>query len=102
LLDEKELKELVEKDEFIRDVEEERLMFSESEKEEILKISIDMAERDQLSILSTAKRKAEEEGRKKGMKKGMEEGIEKGIEKGIKKGIERGKEEAMFDFAKKT
>jgi hypothetical protein len=93
LLDEKELKELVEKDEFIRDVEEERLMFSESEKEEILKISIDMAERDQLSILSTAKRKAEEEGRKKG--------IEKGIEKGIKKGIERGKEEAMFDFAKK-
>ncbi|MDR1820346.1 MAG: Rpn family recombination-promoting nuclease/putative transposase [Methanobrevibacter sp.] len=93
LLNEQELKNLIKKDEFIRDVEEERLMFSESEREEILKISIEKAERDQQSILTTAKRKAEEEGMEKGMEKGREEGIEEGME--------RGKEEAMFVFAKK-
>ncbi|MDR2545250.1 MAG: Rpn family recombination-promoting nuclease/putative transposase [Methanobrevibacter sp.] len=89
LLNEQELKNLIKKDEFIRDVEEERLMFSESEREEILKISIEKAERDQQSILTTAKRKAEEEG------------MEKGREEGIEEGMERGKEEAMFVFAKK-
>jgi predicted transposase/invertase (TIGR01784 family) len=85
LFDEKELKELMKKDEFIRDVEEERLMISKSIEAEILKISIDKAERDQLSILNTAKRKAQKEG----------------MEKGIEKGRKEGKEEAMFAVAKK-
>ncbi|MDR1819555.1 MAG: Rpn family recombination-promoting nuclease/putative transposase [Methanobrevibacter sp.] len=85
LLNKQELKNLIKKDKFIKDVEEERLMFSESEREEILKISIEKAERDQRSILTTAKRKAEEKGREEGMEKGREEG----------------REETMFDFAKK-
>ncbi|GAA5818832.1 MAG: Rpn family recombination-promoting nuclease/putative transposase [Methanobrevibacter sp. CfCl-M3] len=89
LFDEKELKELMKKDEFIRDVEEERLMISKSIEAEILKISIDKAERDQLSTLNTAKRKAQKEG------------MEKGVEKGIEKGRKEGKEEAMFEVAKK-
>jgi len=56
--------------------------------------------RDWYSVMTTAKREAEEKGIKKGMKKGMKIGMEEGRKEGIKEGMEEGRKEGMEEGRK--
>ena len=101
----KEVREIMEKNEEIKEATVVVKQMSEDEKMQRLAFLREKAILDEKEIYETATerglRDGMEQGMKKGMEKGMKKGMEKGMKKGMEKGMEKGREENKKEIAKK-
>ena len=89
----KEVREIMEKNEEIKEATVVVKQMSEDEKMQRLAFLREKAILDEKEIIETATNKGLREGMEKGIEKGREEGIEKGREEGIEKGRKENKKE---------